>query len=123
MRRVAALGAAARLAMAVTIAVAALAAAGSPAPVTDAKPPPDFLMPRADSSPGQVTFSHAAHLTKVTKCSACHMRDFKMKRGASGPVTLEAKQQGKFCGACHDGKTTMQGTLVFPIDECDRCHK
>jgi c(7)-type cytochrome triheme protein len=51
------------------------------------------------------------------------MRDFKMKRGASGPITLAAKQEGKFCGACHDGKTTMDGAVVFAIDECDRCHK
>jgi c(7)-type cytochrome triheme protein len=50
------------------------------------------------------------------------MKDFKMKRGTSGQITLEAKQEGKFCGACHDGKTEMGGVAVFPIDECDRCH-
>jgi c(7)-type cytochrome triheme protein len=60
---------------------------------------------------------------KVDKCTLCHMRDFKMKRGASGPITLAAKQEGKFCGACHDGKTQLGGVVVFPIDECDRCHK
>jgi len=59
----------------------------------------------------------------VQKCSLCHMRDFKMKRGGSGPITLAAKQDGKFCGACHDGKTRMSGAVVFAIDECDRCHK
>jgi c(7)-type cytochrome triheme protein len=50
------------------------------------------------------------------------MRDFKMKRGTSGQITLAAKQEGKFCGACHDGKMQMGGAVVFPIDECDRCH-
>lgn len=85
--------------------------------------PPDFQIPRAETSPGEVTFSHAAHRTKVDKCSTCHMRDLNMKRGGSGPITLTAKQEGKFCGACHDGKTTIGGAVVFPIDECDRCHK
>jgi c(7)-type cytochrome triheme protein len=51
------------------------------------------------------------------------MRDFKMKRGASGPITLAAKQEGKYCGACHDGKTKIGGAVVFPIDACDKCHQ
>jgi c(7)-type cytochrome triheme protein len=80
-------------------------------------------VPPAESSPGQVIFSHQRHLPAVQKCSLCHMRDFKMKRGGSGPITLAAKQDGKFCGACHDGKTRMTGAVVFAIDECDRCHK
>jgi c(7)-type cytochrome triheme protein len=85
--------------------------------------PPDFPMRKAESSPGQVTFSHATHRAAVGKCSTCHMRDFKMKRGGSGPITLDAKQEGRFCGACHDGKTTLNGRVVFPIDDCDKCHK
>lgn len=85
--------------------------------------PSDFTIPRAESSPGQVTFSHARHLARGGKCTTCHMRDFKLQRGASGPITLEAKQEGRFCGACHDGRTTAAGATVFPIDECDRCHR
>jgi c(7)-type cytochrome triheme protein len=112
-----------RTAAGVGLALTALAGPGSTASITELKAPPDFPMPKAETSPGQVTFSHAIHRAKVAKCSTCHMRDFKMKRGASEPVTLVAKQEGKLCGACHDGKTTMAGTVVFPIDECDRCHK
>lgn len=88
-----------------------------------AQAPPDIPMPRADSSPGQVVFSHARHLPRVEKCSRCHMRDFKLQRGASPPVTLAAKEEGKLCGACHDGKTRMGGVTVFAIEQCDRCHK
>jgi c(7)-type cytochrome triheme protein len=84
--------------------------------------PREFPMEKAESSPGQVTFSHEKHRAKVDKCTTCHMKDFKMKRGASGQITLAAKQEGKFCGACHDGKMQMGGVTVFPIDECDRCH-
>ena len=89
---------------------------------TQAPIPPDFEIPKAESSPGTVTFSHARHLPRVGKCSVCHMRDLKMKRGASG-ITLEGKQQGKFCGACHDGKTLIGGVSTFPIEQCDGCHK
>ncbi|HEU4369057.1 MAG TPA: c(7)-type cytochrome triheme domain-containing protein [Methylomirabilota bacterium] len=108
---------------ALAVALGALTAPGSTAGVAQVKVPPDFQFPKSEASPGEVTFSHAAHRARVDKCSACHMRDFKLQRGGSGPITLAAKQEGKFCGACHDGKTTMGGTAVFPIDECDRCHK
>ena len=85
--------------------------------------PPDFPITRAASSPGQVTFSHAKHVAKGATCSACHMRDVKMTRGASGPMTMAALEKGTLCGACHDGKTTLGGTVVFPLDRCDGCHK
>jgi c(7)-type cytochrome triheme protein len=108
---------------ALAVAVAAVVGPGSTAGVDQVKIPPDFQLTKSEASPGDVTFSHTAHGAKVDKCSTCHMRDFKMKRGASGPITLVAKQEGRFCGACHDGKTTMGGAVVFAIDECDRCHK
>lgn len=91
--------------------------------VAELKGPPDFPFAKSDTSPGVVTFSHDRHSGKVDKCSTCHMKDFKMKRGASGPVTLAAKQEGKYCGACHDGRRKIGGVSVFSIDECDRCHK
>ena len=111
-------------------AVAALAVAGlvTGAFVADpglaqVKSPPDFKIPKADSSPGGVTFSHETHTAKVAKCTTCHMKHFKMKRGQSERVTLAAKQEGKLCGAWHDGTTKMGGTVVFAIDQCDSCHK
>ena len=109
----------AALGLPIGLVVAVAAVAAAPMPVSR---PPDFAMPKAESSPGEVTFSHRAHGV-VDKCSSCHMRDFKMQRGASGPVTLAAKQEGRFCGACHDGKSRIGRAVVFPIDECDRCHK
>jgi c(7)-type cytochrome triheme protein len=95
----------------------------SSANAADLKAPADFPMPKSDASPGAVIFSHQQHLAKGVKCSSCHMRDFKLTRGASGPITLDAKLEGKFCGACHDGKTVMGGGVVFPIDACDKCHQ
>lgn len=86
------------------------------------KPPEDFVMSKGENSPGPVTFSHRNHTAKVNKCTTCHLKTFKMKRGQSGTITLETLQEGKFCGRCHDGKTEMAGAVVFPIDACDRCH-
>jgi c(7)-type cytochrome triheme protein len=99
-------------------ALAFIVLGAAPAPV-----PPDFSMPQAESSPGPVVFSHGRHMPRVEKCTRCHMRDFKMQRGASPPVTLAAKEQGKLCGACHDGRTRMGGVTVFAIEQCDGCHK
>lgn len=115
--------AARRVAVGPLLAFLGLVVLGGKPGLAQVKVPGDFMFSKADSSPGEVAFSHAKHLAKVDKCSTCHMRDFKMKRGASGPITLSAKQEGKFCGACHDGTTRAGGAVVFPIDECDRCHK
>lgn len=105
------------------LALLGLATAAASPPATPSRLPPDFAMKKAADSPGEVTFSHAAHRPPGLRCSTCHMRDFKMQRGQSGPITLDAKQEGKFCGSCHDGKTAFGGRAVFPIDDCDRCHK
>jgi c(7)-type cytochrome triheme protein len=114
-----------RVAGAGSVAAIALATAllSSGPGIAQLKSPPDFTFDKAENSPGPVTFSHDKHRAKVDKCTTCHMRDFKMKRGASGPITLAAKQEGKYCGACHDGKTKIGGAVVFPIDACDKCHQ
>jgi len=65
-----------------------------------------------------VVFSHRTHRTRYT-CRVCHLElDFSMKKGESG-VTREDYLDGRFCGACHNGK------IAFPVDidrDCDRCH-
>ncbi len=110
-----------RLSAAVATVVVAVAVLGLGI-ATAQTPPRDFTMSRAESSPGTVTFSHTSHAV-VGTCTTCHAKDFKMKRGASGPITLAAKQEGKFCGACHDGKRAFGGRVAFAIDECERCHR
>ena len=109
-------------ARAVAIALALIATVATTA-TAQGTLPPDFTMSQGGGSPGEVTFSHGRHLPHVQKCTRCHMRDFKMKRDVSGPITLDAKQEGKFCGACHDGKTRTPSGPLFAVDECDRCHK
>lgn len=107
--------------LAMGMALVVILLAGAPG-LGQVKMPEDFIMDKGENSPSPVTFSHEKHKAKVDKCTTCHLKTFKMKRGQSGKITLEALQEGKFCGACHDGKTQIAGTVVFPIDACDKCH-
>jgi c(7)-type cytochrome triheme protein len=65
---------------------------------------------------GDVIFPHSAH-TGMYGCDSCHPGLFKAERGANR-ATMEEMEQGKSCGACHDGST------AFSVAEaCDSCHK
>lgn len=66
---------------------------------------------------GPVLFPHGAH-AKRAKCSVCHPKIFKQKRGASG-INMKGNMEGKFCGTtnCHNSKK------AFPLYECAKCHK
>lgn len=66
---------------------------------------------------GKVVFSHNDHITKGTQknnCRACHDKIFDIRH----PVrhTMADMEQGKSCGACHDGKG------AFALAECLKCH-
>ena len=94
--------------------------------VAQVKVPADFTLERGKDSPGLVTFSHEQHKAKVDKCQTCHVKVFKMKKGTSGPLTMEKMKAGEQCGACHDGKTEIGGARVFTVaadNSCVRCHK
>lgn len=83
------------------------------------KVPPDFTFEQ-HGSPGVVTFSHAVHVEKAgLKCNACHTKVFKMKKGKSGDLTMAAMNEGKFCGACHNGEAAFS---VKDEANCTKCH-
>jgi len=64
-----------------------------------------------------VSFSHATHRVRYT-CRVCHLElDFAFKRNATG-ITEEANRNGRYCGACHDGKAAFAHTAP----NCGRCH-
>ncbi|GAB4177866.1 MAG: hypothetical protein Fur0039_21410 [Rhodocyclaceae bacterium] len=64
-------------------------------------------------------FQHWNHRV-LFKCYACHNETvgFKMKAGAN-PVTMDAIEEGRYCGACHKGRP------AFPVNfnTCVRCHR
>ena len=63
---------------------------------------------------GPVLFKHTAHLQKKSECSECHNKLF--KTGANPRVSMAAMENGKSCGACHNGKK------AFALSECSKCH-
>ncbi len=66
-----------------------------------------------DSTP--VEFSHAKHRS-LFLCNVCHGElEFLMKAGAN-KVEMSAMANGRYCGACHNGKIT------WALKDCKRCH-
>ena len=64
-----------------------------------------------------VSFSHATHRVRYT-CRVCHLElDFALRRNESG-ITEEANRDGRYCGACHDGKIAFG----HAAPHCGRCH-
>jgi len=89
------------------------------------KIPADFGFDQGKDSPGKVTFSHEKHKEKVEKCTGCHTKIFKMKKGQTGTPTMDKMKAGEQCGACHNGKTKVGSAVVFNVDDktnCEKCH-
>lgn len=78
----------------------------------------DVIINRTSTANGQeaVIFSHWLHRTKFT-CRVCHGElDFQMKVNAT-EISERANRQGKFCGACHNGKIAFRHN-----GNCEKCH-
>jgi c(7)-type cytochrome triheme protein len=113
------------VAVALVVGVGVLALSAPPA-AAQQKIPPDFTFEMGKDSPGKSTFSHEKHKEKVEKCTGCHTKIFKMKKGQTGTLTMEKMKAGEQCGACHNGKTEIGGKPVFKSDDkanCEKCHK
>lgn len=64
-----------------------------------------------------VTFSHWSHRAKYT-CTVCHLElEFDMMLNAT-IITEKDNKEGRYCGACHDGKTAFGHTE----EHCNKCH-
>ncbi len=72
---------------------------------------------RYDAGPGPVLFRHSTHDTPEMRCSTCHTRLFRFRRGE--PFGHADMRAGRACGACHDGMQAF-GTEVEA--SCGRCH-
>ena len=70
-------------------------------------------------------FSHQAHLDAGHTCKDCHNDTVFSRERELGvnKFTMKDVMEGKACGACHDGRTTVKGKTVFaPQKNCTRCH-
>ena len=63
---------------------------------------------------GTVRFRHGQHITRIPDCGACHPSPYSTAHRKQ--VTMAAMQQGRSCGACHNGKR------AFGVDRCLKCH-
>jgi len=111
------------VAVMVVLAIVLVAASSGSAQM---KGPADMSFEKGKGSPGTVTFSHEKHVAAGNKCNSCHVKIFKMKKGATGPLTMEKIKAGEECGACHNGKTAVEGKTVFLATDpanCEKCHK
>jgi len=91
------------------------------------KMPPDHAFQQQEKSPGKVTLSHDKHWEQLPKCTECHTKIFKMKKGTTeGPWSMARMEKGELCGTCHnDGKKNPKGQPMFSVKEketCARCH-
>jgi c(7)-type cytochrome triheme protein len=80
----------------------------------------DIKFKRKSDAPGEyppAIFPHWLHRMQF-RCYVCHDDITKMKAG-SNPITMDAIEGGKFCGACHNGKIAFG--VVF--EACPRCHR
>jgi c(7)-type cytochrome triheme protein len=85
-------------------------------------PPPEeygnLLISRGTKAKGvkPVFFSHWSHRTLYT-CRVCHTElEFNMEVNST-EITEDASRKGRFCGACHNGKTAFGH-----LKNCERCH-
>jgi len=73
--------------------------------------------------PVKTMFSHKSHVvTAGLSCDSCHPDLFDRKRGAAkakGDYNMASLDAGKYCGACHDGKTAFNTTGP---ETCKVCH-
>lgn len=86
------------------------------------KLPGPYEFRQTGDSPGKVTFNHASHVDEsAPSCTSCHPKAFSiLKAGTTAdgqPITHAAMEQGKSCGACHNGKKS------FGFDDCTLCHR
>ncbi|MFZ5996393.1 MAG: c(7)-type cytochrome triheme domain-containing protein [Nitrospirota bacterium] len=83
----------------------------------------DVYMDR--SSPGKgmapVIFSHWSHRGRYT-CKVCHTElEFAMQANMTGIICDSVYVRGKYCGACHNGKTAF-GPRDAKGKNCELCH-
>jgi len=76
----------------------------------------DFAVGVAVDPLPRARFPHSVHRVRY-QCRACHEELFKAVAG-SNLVTMRDFQQGKACGACHDGTTAFRAGF----GNCQRCH-
>jgi len=80
--------------------------------------PPGKTVEFPDGDAGKVIFDGKTHSEKGLKCNDCHTKIFPMKKG--GTFTMAEMNEGKACGACHNGEKAFS---TKDEADCGKCHK
>ncbi len=88
-------------------------------PVTVSAVPSGQVLTWEGGGKGTVIFEGDEHAEKGYKCGACHPSLFQMKKGAA-KMTMASLNEGKYCGACHNGTTAFSTSNP---GKCHECHK
>lgn len=101
-----------------TIVIALLAGMVEFTPKASAETYGDIVFDRrkAQETPAAV-FPHWFHRIRF-RCYVCHPAIFPMRKSGGAEITMNGIRAGKYCGACHDGKTAWEPSF----DSCSRCH-
>ncbi|MBF0457975.1 MAG: cytochrome C [Nitrospirae bacterium] len=67
---------------------------------------------------GRVVFEGTKHAGKGIKCTQCHLEVFRMRHGVT-KMTMKEMDDGAYCGACHNGKTSFSTSNET---QCKKCH-
>jgi c(7)-type cytochrome triheme protein len=68
---------------------------------------------------GTVIFDGSIHAEKAGTCKSCHKEGmFPVMKKGTVSIKMADMYEGKFCGACHNGKVTFALAA-----NCVRCHK
>jgi c(7)-type cytochrome triheme protein len=123
--------------MALGVAIAVGVAVGEDLPAKKRRPQPQefgrvVIRNRSEQAGlAPVVFDHWVHRAKFT-CRLCHVDiGFAMKGGATD-IRAADNARGQYCGACHDGRTQIEGKKTFEAcpspgepasgNTCVRCH-
>lgn len=69
---------------------------------------------------GNVVFSHESHVKgSGLQCTSCHDGLY-LNTKKHVTVTMKEMEQGKSCGACHNGNVAFS---VKSKDDCSNCHQ
>lgn len=70
----------------------------------------------AQETPAAV-FPHWFHRIRF-RCFVCHPAIFPMQKTSGREIQMDDIRAGRYCGACHDGKTAWAPSY----ENCTRCH-
>jgi c(7)-type cytochrome triheme protein len=89
-------------------------------PAVSSAVPEGLILTFPGGTAGPVTFDGTTHAKKRLNCDACHTAGlFQTKKGVD-KMAMAVMKEGKYCGACHNGRKAF---AMGDNANCKRCHQ